>query len=331
MATTEDSGASSSGSERLLVVKINGKFPDYYGLLGVPRAATKKEIVTAYRQKARDEHPDKQGGTAKANERFAHINNARGALATTEDLRKQYDRQLLEAEAAAARDFARNNWGSFYGGRPAPPRPPRSKTTVKPGEWREFMGRRYFVPDPNAPRRPTRTQGLFGSQGWNPPPQGEYRMPEHPPFGKFIWPAVDHQEPGWDVPLDDAIYNHLAALTASCASMCDVAVRLEEEMIRFDAYCHSRIPYPSRRSRLGVQYDMVVHGEREMCDRFHSAKSLLWEIMKFVGCGFQVWKGRLERLKSMSYDSATATLGHSESALDKIERVMSRMLTAIQK
>lgn len=48
---------------------------DYYGALGVSKNATKKEIKSAYRQKARQYHPDvnKEAG---AEDKFKEISEA---------------------------------------------------------------------------------------------------------------------------------------------------------------------------------------------------------------------------------------------------------------
>jgi DnaJ-class molecular chaperone len=57
--------------------EINGAFPQYYQILGVATNATRRDISQAYKPLALAEHPDKNGSTPEANERFANINQAR--------------------------------------------------------------------------------------------------------------------------------------------------------------------------------------------------------------------------------------------------------------
>lgn len=71
------------------------RFPNYYELLGVPRNASKRDVISAYKKTALREHPDKAGGTALQNELFAAINNAKSVL-IDEGLRKTYDYKLSE-------------------------------------------------------------------------------------------------------------------------------------------------------------------------------------------------------------------------------------------
>lgn len=78
---------------RLQIPLIDGKFPNYYTLLGVSRSASPRDVTLAYRKKALDQHPDKVGGGQDQNELFAHINNARDALSDP-DKRREYDIKL---------------------------------------------------------------------------------------------------------------------------------------------------------------------------------------------------------------------------------------------
>jgi molecular chaperone DnaJ len=66
---------------------------DHYKVLGVERKATADEIKKAYRKLARQYHPDKNPGDAKAEERFKQISQAHDILGDP-DKRKEYDRQL---------------------------------------------------------------------------------------------------------------------------------------------------------------------------------------------------------------------------------------------
>lgn len=48
---------------------------DYYDILGVPRTASQEEIKRAFRQLAREHHPD-VNQDPRADERFKEINEA---------------------------------------------------------------------------------------------------------------------------------------------------------------------------------------------------------------------------------------------------------------
>ncbi len=60
---------------------------DYYSILGVPKNATPEQIKKAYRQKAKQHHPDKPDGNA---EEFKRINEAYEILSNS-DKRSAYD------------------------------------------------------------------------------------------------------------------------------------------------------------------------------------------------------------------------------------------------
>jgi molecular chaperone DnaJ len=66
---------------------------DHYKVLGVERKASADEIKKAYRKLARQYHPDKNPGDAKAEERFKQISQAHDVLGDP-DKRKEYDRAL---------------------------------------------------------------------------------------------------------------------------------------------------------------------------------------------------------------------------------------------
>jgi molecular chaperone DnaJ len=63
---------------------------DYYKLLGVPEAATAKDITKAYRKLARELHPDANPGDAAAEEKFKEVSAAYDVLGD-ETKRKEYD------------------------------------------------------------------------------------------------------------------------------------------------------------------------------------------------------------------------------------------------
>jgi molecular chaperone DnaJ len=66
---------------------------DHYKELGVDRKATAAEIKKAYRKLARQYHPDRNPGDAKAEARFKRISQAHDILGDPEK-RKEYDRAL---------------------------------------------------------------------------------------------------------------------------------------------------------------------------------------------------------------------------------------------
>ncbi len=66
------------------------KYKDYYGILGIPRSASSKEVKAAFRKLARQHHPDVNPGNQKAVERFKEINEAHEVLSDP-NKRKLYD------------------------------------------------------------------------------------------------------------------------------------------------------------------------------------------------------------------------------------------------
>jgi curved DNA-binding protein len=66
------------------------EYKDYYKILGVPKAATEKEIKAAYRKLARKYHPDVNPGNPKAEAKFKDINEANEVL-SDKAKRRRYD------------------------------------------------------------------------------------------------------------------------------------------------------------------------------------------------------------------------------------------------
>jgi len=75
---------------------------DHYKVLGVDRKATADQIKKAYRKLARQYHPDKNPGNAKAEARFKQISQAHDVLGDP-DKRKEYDRALSNPFSGAGR------------------------------------------------------------------------------------------------------------------------------------------------------------------------------------------------------------------------------------
>ncbi|HIK44876.1 MAG TPA: DnaJ domain-containing protein [Leptolyngbyaceae cyanobacterium M65_K2018_010] len=66
-------------------------FKDYYGILGVDKAASQEDIKKTYRKLARKFHPDLNPNDSAAEEKFKEINEAYEVLSDPENRRK-YDR-----------------------------------------------------------------------------------------------------------------------------------------------------------------------------------------------------------------------------------------------
>ncbi len=66
------------------------EYKDYYRILGIDKSASEKEIKRAYRQLARQYHPDKNPDDKSAEERFKEINEAYEVLGDPEN-RAKYD------------------------------------------------------------------------------------------------------------------------------------------------------------------------------------------------------------------------------------------------
>ena len=76
-------------------------FKDYYATLGVPRAATEKEIKTAFRKLARKYHPDVNQDNKGAEAKFKEVTEAYEVLGDPEK-RKTYDELGSQPQAFGA-------------------------------------------------------------------------------------------------------------------------------------------------------------------------------------------------------------------------------------
>lgn len=99
---------------------------DYYGTLGVKKAATSDEIRKAFRKLARKYHPDVNPNDKKSEEKFKEISEANDVL-SDEKKRKIYDQLGFYSDnidPAAAEAAARGGYGGgFSGGGPGGARP----------------------------------------------------------------------------------------------------------------------------------------------------------------------------------------------------------------
>jgi DnaJ-class molecular chaperone len=85
---------------------------DPYTELGVPRGASQDEIRKAFRKLAKQYHPDKNPGDAKAEEKFKRVSAAFDILGD-EDKRKKFDRGEIDADG---REGFRGHPGAGPGG-----------------------------------------------------------------------------------------------------------------------------------------------------------------------------------------------------------------------
>ena len=91
---------------------------DYYGTLGIKKAATQDEIRKAFRKLARKYHPDVNPGDKKSEEKFKEISEANDVL-SDEKKRKIYDQFGFYSDnidPAAAEAAARGGYGGGFPG-----------------------------------------------------------------------------------------------------------------------------------------------------------------------------------------------------------------------
>lgn len=101
--------------KRVYQVTLNMAFIDYYKVLGVDRNATQADIRKAFRQLAKQYHPDTNKGDPQAQERFQEINEANEVLSDPEK-RKRYDEYGEHWAHAEEYEAQRRQYEQQYGG-----------------------------------------------------------------------------------------------------------------------------------------------------------------------------------------------------------------------
>jgi len=93
---------------------------DPYAVLGLRRGASAEEIKATYRRLARELHPDRRPGDARAEEKFKHV-GAAYALLSDAETRARYDLGEIDASGAPrARRGASSPFGTAASGRRHP-------------------------------------------------------------------------------------------------------------------------------------------------------------------------------------------------------------------
>ncbi|GIX07538.1 MAG: hypothetical protein KatS3mg115_1941 [Candidatus Poribacteria bacterium] len=98
-------------------MKESQSWTDYYALLGIPPTATREEIRSAYRRRAREYHPDKlqaldASRREEAAEQMRLLNQAYQTLSDP-TRRAEYDRlrqEMLSQQTASRKQFQRRFW-----------------------------------------------------------------------------------------------------------------------------------------------------------------------------------------------------------------------------
>ncbi len=114
------------------------QYKDYYEVLGVGKSAKQDEIKNAYRNLARQYHPDVNPNDPKAEEKFKDINEAYQVL-SDEEKRKKYDRfgsqwKQYQQGGGRAEDFDWSQWTTQ--GQPGG----TQYRTVSPEEFEQMFG-----------------------------------------------------------------------------------------------------------------------------------------------------------------------------------------------
>ena len=117
---------------------------DHYRTLRVARTASADAIKLAYRQLAREHHPDHHGGDKRKEERLKQINGAYAVLGDPRQ-RAAYDRSIRgrwsssssSSSSSGARAAARPSAATGPGGASVASRPGSSGPPARPRSWLE--------------------------------------------------------------------------------------------------------------------------------------------------------------------------------------------------
>ncbi len=144
---------------------------DPYQTLGVARTASEKEIKSAYRQLAKELHPDRNKDNPNAAERFSDITKAYDLL-SDKDKRAQFDRGEIDVEGNPTNPFAGMGSGFRGGG--------GQQRNFRPEDFQGFGGGGAEMDlgdlfeglfGGGGARRSSGMGGGFGSQRRPPPPR----------------------------------------------------------------------------------------------------------------------------------------------------------------
>ena len=120
--------------------EIGMEYKDYYKILGVDKNADEKEIKKAYRQLARQHHPDMNPGNKQAEARFKEINEANEVLGDPEK-RQKYNRlgSNWQAYERSGQDPSGFDWSQWTAAGPG-----GARTRVEYGDLNEMFAQGGF-------------------------------------------------------------------------------------------------------------------------------------------------------------------------------------------